>query len=231
MSNKKEKSRFNCRIDKELLDNYKKVVPNASEDIREYMQRRVNQKTNLQELQKIRLDKIKERDMLNIEIEELEEEIAEAKRLRHENNLNKQALYNAMETVMKVADSGNVKGITRDKVKDIAENNDVDANDLFRECKKHDIKFITQRMSEVNSIKEHKPVDSYKVKSEKQESIIKVNIRRFKANHKKYNDDYMRFLADPEIDEVIKNSCELKGLNYAETIETLKIKLSKVNLQ
>ena len=64
MSNENKKTQFNCRIDKELLDDYKKVVPNASEDIREYMQRRVNQKTNLQELQKIRLDKIKERDML-----------------------------------------------------------------------------------------------------------------------------------------------------------------------
>lgn len=229
MSNENKKTQFNCRIDKELLDDYKKVVPNASEDIREYMQRRVNQKTNLQELQKIRLDKIKERDMLNIEIEELEEEIAEAKRLRHENNLNKQALHNAMETVIKVSDSGTVKGITRDKVKEIAESNDVKANDLFKECKKHDIKFITQRMSEVNSIKEHEPVfDSLKQKMEKHdaESIIKNNVRKFKANHKKYNDDYMRFLADPEIDEIIKNSCELKGLDYAETIEKLKTRLA-----
>ena len=234
MSNKKEKSRFNCRIDKELLDNYKKVVPNASEDIREYMQRRVNQKTNLQELQKLRLDKIKERDMLNIEIEELENEIEEAKRLRHESNLNKQALYNAMETVISVSNSNNVKGITRDKVKEIAESNDVNANDLIKECKKHDIKFITQRMAEVNSIKQYKPDnDSLKTKIDKHdaESIIKNNVRKFKANHKKYNDDYVKFLADPEINEVIKNSCKSKGLNYAETIKKIKTRLSMINLK
>ena len=86
-----------------------------------------------------------------------------------------------------------------------------------------------QRMAEVNSIKQYKPDnDSLKTKIDKHdaESIIKNNVRKFKANHKKYNDDYMRFLADPEIDEIIKNSCELKGLDYAETIEKLKTKLA-----
>lgn len=218
MSNENKKTQFNCRIDKELLDDYKKVVPNASEDIREYMQRRVNQKTNLQELQKIRLDKIKERDMLNIEIEELEEEIAEAKRLRHENNLNNQALSNAMETVIMVSNSGIVKGITRDQVKDIAERNDINENDLFRECKKHDVKFITKNMAEVNSTL-HK---ESKTEKSKDKSIINAIERDYKQNKIKYNNDFAKFLDDSTNQEKYKAMAESKEIDFDELIAKVK---------
>ncbi len=218
MSNKNEKARFNCRVDKDLLDDYKKVVPNASEDIREYMQRRVNQKTNLQELQKLRLEKIKERDLLNIEIEELEEDIAEAKRLRHENNLNKQSLSNAMEIVINVSESGKVKGITRDKVKEIAESNDVNPNELYKECKKHDIKFITKRMAEVNSTirKENK------TEKPKDRAIINAIKRDYKQNKSRYNNDFRKFLDDQVNQNKYKIMAETQKVDYDELISKVE---------
>lgn len=218
MGNNKENARLNLRVEKDLLDKYKKCVPNASKDIREYMERRVNQKTNLEELQRLRLDKIKERDLLNLEIEEIEEEIEEAKRLRHQNNLNEQTLSNALGTVRAVSESGKVKGVTRDKVTEIAENYDLKPNILIRKCKEENIKFISPKMEEVNSTiretkKEDKPPEL---------SLIKAIRRDFKQARIKFNDDLDKFLDAPQYKDKYLAMSESLGVNFEEVKKEVK---------
>lgn len=147
----KKECRFGIRVDEETLYKYRKVVGNASEDMREYMKRRAEQTSSLSELQLIRLDKIKQRDTLNIEIEELDKEIKEAKELREENNQNSELIAYCMESVENLISNNPNKVISRDRVEYIAERKELEPSILIKACKEKGIKFVSEIKESLNS--------------------------------------------------------------------------------
>ena len=131
----KKECRFGIRVDEETLYKYKKVVGNACEDMREYMKRRAEQTSSLSELQLKRLDKIKQRDTLNIEIEQLEKEIKEATELREENNQDSELIGYCMESVENLISTNPNNVISRDRVEYIANSKNLEPSILIKSCK------------------------------------------------------------------------------------------------
>lgn len=147
----KKECRFGIRVDEETLYKYKKVVGNASEDMREYMKRRAEQTSSLSELQLKRLDKIKQRDTLNIEIEQLEKEIKEATELREENNQDSELIDYCMESVENLISTNPNNVISRDRVEYIANSKNLEPSTLIKACKEKGIKFGTEIKESLNS--------------------------------------------------------------------------------
>ena len=205
-----EKARFNCRIDRDLLEKYKECVPNASKDIREYMQRRVNQKSTIQELQAIRIDLITEIENLKIELDDIDAQIEELKLLRQDNALNKKKLMDAVEIVKRVSSSGNVEGVTVEKVEEIAENQEIKPYTLVNECKHQGIKFISKKLEAVNSTirnesEEERPIE---------QPILNAMLRQYNKESIMYNNDSDRFLQDAKVINKYAEMCGNVGISF-----------------
>lgn len=77
MKSENKNTRFTFRVESEILEKYKKAVGgNVSADLRGYMVRRI-QSIPLFELKQKRMEKIRQINLLTIEIEELDNKINE----------------------------------------------------------------------------------------------------------------------------------------------------------
>lgn len=211
----KKEGRFNCKVDKELLDKYMKCVHNASEDIRAYMQKRVNQSTTLEELQMMRVDLINQIEQLKIELDDIDAQIDELKILRQENTLNKKKLMDVVDIVKQVSSNSDVEGITIERIEEIAENHEIKPHTLVNECKRQGIKFISKKESEKNSkiIKEQKDT-YYDYSKDKSQTILNIMLRDYNKKAIRYSNNADKFLQDDKVKDRYSAMCSNEGIPF-----------------
>ena len=198
------------QMENEQLQEFQKVVSNyqttRSDFIRKLIDNAINNSySNISELKQIRNEKIKERNILNNEIEQLNKEINLLLDKQQVNENNNNVLNELMETINNV--SINENGITKERIKFIG-GDKIRHSLLINECKKQGIKIIKEN-ERMNS----KYIDETPQKEEK--PIIKIYnmfVREFKGQ-RTYKEPIK--LLDKQ-EKKYKMMCDKKGINYNE---------------
>ena len=197
-------------MENEQLQEFQKVVSNyqttRSDFIRKLIDNAINNSySNISELKQIRNEKIKERNILNNEIEQLNKEINLLLDKQQVNENNNNVLNELMETINNV--SINENGITKERIKFIG-GDKIRHSLLINECKKQGIKIIKE-----NERITSKYIDETPQKEEK--PIIKIYnmfVREFKGQ-RTYKEPIK--LLDKQ-EKKYKMMCDKKGINYNE---------------
>lgn len=219
--NNKKTARVGFRVDEELLERYQKKVSNVSDDLRDYMERKVNKTTSISELKLKVIEKEKAVETLELEIEELKMEISEQEELREANKQNNKLLNRCMETVLKVKENNPNKTISRDKVEEIANNKDLEPIVLIKACREQGIKFSSTKEESYNSRIVKSKIEVEKAPNDKLRTKI---LRDYKsANNKK---GIGKFLESNE--EKYKIFADRYKADYGEVKEEL---ISKIDLK
>lgn len=198
------------QMENEQLQEFQKVVSNyqttRSDFIRKLIDNAINNSySNISELKQIRNEKIKERNILNNEIEQLNKEINLLLDKQQVNENNNNVLNELMETINNV--SINENGITKERIKFIG-GDKIRHSLLINECKKQGIKIIKE-----NERITSKYIDETPQKEEK--PIIKIYnmfVREFKGQ-RTYKEPIK--LLDKQ-EKKYKMMCDKKGINYNE---------------
>ena len=202
------------QMENEQLQEFQKVVSNyqttRSDFIRKLIDNAINNSySNISELKQIRNEKIKERNILNNEIEQLNKEINLLLDKQQSNENNNNVLNELMETIKKVSISEN--GITRERIKIIG-GDKIRHSLLINECKKQGIKIIKEN-ERMNS--KYLDETKHQEKERKQKPIIKMYnafLREFKGQ-RTYKEP-IKLLNKRE--KKYKMMCDKKGINYNE---------------
>ena len=198
------------QMENEQLKEFQKVVSNyqttRSDFIRKLINDAINNSySNISELKQIRNEKIKERNILNNEIEQLNKEINLLLDKQQSNENNNNVLNELMETIKDV--SINENGITKERIKFIG-GDKIRHSLLINECKKQGIKIIKENERMTSTYKE-------KTHQKEEEPIIKIYnmfMREFKGQ-RTYK-EHIKLLNKQE--KKYKMMCDKKGINYNE---------------
>ena len=216
----KKEGRFNCKVDKELLEKYMDCVPNASEDIREYMQRRVTQGSTIEELEKVRIDLMMNIEQMNAQLDSINAQIQELKLLRQDEVLNKKKMMTAIETVKRASLTGINEGVSVEKVKEIAEANEVKDYELISKCKEQGIKFISKKAEEVRSTIQEENEEEYN--KPKEQTILNQMLRQYKHEAPKFSNNRDKFLQDANNKRKYTEMCNTAGISFDEIVKRFK---------
>lgn len=198
------------QMENEQLQEFQKVVSNyqttRSDFIRKLIDNAINNSySNISELKQIRNEKIKERNILNNEIEQLNKEINLLLDKQQVNENNNNVLNELIETIKDV--SINENGITKERIKFIG-GDKIRHSLLINECKKQGIKIIKENERMNSTYKEETP-------QKEENPIIKLYsmfVREFKGQ-RTYKEPIK--LLDKQ-EKKYKMMCDKKGINYNE---------------
>lgn len=211
------------QVEKEILDKLDKRVPNRSEFIRDYIEKYVNNSSDDIKILRMReLEINNEMNKLQMEKDEIIDLIYEYKQQRDNNRLNKEIVENAMATIYRKIENEN--SVTEYEVETIANMNNLSPLDLKKECKKHNIKFVSESKKAKND--EGKSAKSKLVPLEKEiektpEDEIRAIVHRIRRNTTSYNNanNYKKISTLDYFNqniEKIKKQCEWAGINLDE---------------
>ena len=227
----KEPVLISFQVEKDVLDEFNNKVANKSEALRNFVEKYVdNSGDDLKILRLKMLEKQKKIDELNMEIEELADRIFEIKQERANNKNKREIIDNAMDTIYRKIKSES--GVTEDEVETIANMNNLSPLDLKKECKKHNIKFVSVSKKAKND--EGKSAKSKLVPLEEEiertsEDELKRIVLRIHRKTNSYNNanNYKKISTldyfNQNIEE-IKRQCERASINIDEVRERMNDK-------
>jgi len=167
---------------------------NRSRFIRDAIKNFVEKGDDLTELKKCLKIKEHEKELIEIEINEIKRQIVELEQIQEENINNEMFIIELIDKIKTIADNEN--GITEQRIKILA-NNKVDAKLLIGKAKSKGIKIIKE--SERQTDKKGNPINvkSYRRNTENKNnpyaSIIKIFNRNFNTEKAKYNNSRSKY--------------------------------------